>query len=91
MVCWNLRRATYGLEVDMTQILAKHETLSMAWHLITHVDYSIMIISLDLQAFTLSCEEDLDGLHLFDQGEMSERNGHGPSVSCVKWPLAQNW
>ena len=33
------------------------------------------------------CEVNLDGLRPFDQWELLDFNGHGPSVLCVKWPL----
>jgi hypothetical protein len=34
-----------------------------------------------------SCEANLDRLRLFHQWEYLKCNGHGLSVSCVKWPL----
>ena len=33
------------------------------------------------------CEVNLDGLRPFDQWELLDCNGHGPSVLCVKGPL----
>ena len=31
------------------------------------------------------CEVNLDGLRPFNQWELLDCNGHGPSVLCVKW------
>ena len=44
-VCWNLRH-TYLMEVDLMQILAKHETLFIVFHVGIHVIFSFIIISL---------------------------------------------
>ena len=37
------------------------------------------------------CEVNLEGLCTFDQWELLDCNGHGPSVLCVKWPLDGHW
>ena len=37
------------------------------------------------------CEVNLDGLHPFDQWELLDCIGHGPSVSGVKWPSDYDW
>ena len=47
MVCWNLCHA-YLLEVGLMQIPTNHDTLSIVCHVEIHVDFSFMIITLDL-------------------------------------------
>ena len=63
MVCQNLRHA-YLLEVGVMQITTYHETLSIVYHVETHVDFSSMIISLGPRPSPSSVN--LDGLDLFN-------------------------
>ena len=60
------------------QILSDHETLSKVSTVGIHINFLSMIMLLGLQTF--QCEVKLDGLNLFDQREILECFGHGPSV-----------
>ena len=62
-----------------------HETLLIVCHVRIHVDFSSMMISLGLYAFAFGVNWTWTSLRLFYQWEVLEWNGHGPSVSCVKW------
>ena len=42
--------------------------------------------SLGLKDFTFVCEVNLRGLRPFNQWELLDCNGNGPSVLCVMWP-----
>ena len=74
MVSRNLRQ-THLLEVSLTKIPGDHETLSIVRHVGPHVDFSPSCVY-----------SELDGLCPFDQWELLDCNGHGPSLLCVKWP-----
>ena len=63
------------------------ETLSIVCHVGIHVDFSSMIIASGPWAFTFKCVVNLESLHLFNQWEILECNGQGPTLWCVKWPL----
>ena len=85
MVSQNLCEA-HLLKAGLLKISGDHETLFIVCHVGLHVDFSSMKSSSGLQTFTFKCEMNLDGLHPFDQWELLDCNGHGPSVLCVKWP-----
>ena len=85
MVSWNSCQA-HLQETGLTQILGDHETLSIVCYVGLHVDFSSMKSSSGLQAFTFVCEVNFNGLRPFNQWELLDCNGHGPSALCVKWP-----
>ena len=90
MVYLKLRRA-YLLEVNLTQILADHETLFIVYNVRIYVDFSSIIITLCPYAFHPLVWSESDDLNFFDQWEILNCNGHGPLVSCMKWPLGSDW
>ena len=75
MVSQNFRQ----VEVGVTKLQGDHETLSIIFHVQLHVDFSYMQSSLGLCVFIFLCEVNLDGLRPFDQRELVDCNGHGPS------------
>ena len=54
-----------------------------SWRLYVHFVFTYSMVP---QAW---CEAKLDWLRLSHQWECLKCHGHGPSVSCVKWPLVQ--
>ena len=67
-----------------------HETWSTRCHVRIHPDdfTSILHSHTPLVPQKRSMKQrNLDRLRLFHQWECLKCNGHGPSVSCVKWPL----
>ena len=82
MVSQNLGQA-HLLKMGLAQIPGGHEPVSIIGR---HVDFASMMSSLGISAFTFICEVKLDGLRPFDQRELLDYSGHGPSTLCVKWP-----
>jgi hypothetical protein len=64
-----------------------HETWSIWWHVGIHVDFTSILLSLTPFIPRALCEVNSDRLRLFHQWECLKCTGHGPSISCVKWPL----
>ena len=56
-----------------------------------HVDFTFVLHSHTPLVPQAWCEANLDRLRLFNQWEWLKCNGHGHSISCVKWPLVPNF
>ena len=65
---------------------SNHETWSIWCHVEIHVDFTSILQSHTPLVPQAECEANLDQLCLFHQWECLKCNGHGLSVSCVKWP-----
>ena len=64
-----------------------HETWSIWCRVGIHIDSTSILHSYTLLVPQAQCGANLEQLHLFHQWECLKCNGHGLSVSCVKWPL----
>ena len=78
---------THHLEVGLTKSLGDHETLSIVRHVGLPVNFSSMKSFVGFRLSRSCVKRIWNGLHPFDQWELLNGNGHGPSVLCVKWPL----
>ena len=67
---------------------SNHEIRSIRRHVGIHVNFTFILQSHTPLVPQAQCEvANLDRLRLFHQWKCSKCNGHGLSVSCVKWPL----
>ena len=66
------------------QVTMKHDPFR--WHVGIHVDFTSILHSHTPLVPRALCEANLDRLRLIHQWECLKCNGHGLSVSCVKWP-----
>jgi hypothetical protein len=74
-----------GLEVAFENNLSDHETWSIWWRVGVHVHFTSVLHSYTPLVTQAECEADLHRLRLFHQWECLRFNGHGLSISCVKW------
>ena len=89
MVCWFCVRPASKRWV-FENSPSDQETWSIRYHLGIHVKYTSTLHSHTPLVPQVYCAMNLDRLlRLSHQWECLTCNGHGLSISCVKWPLAQ--
>ena len=77
----------YLQEVVFENSSSDHGTWSIRCHVGIHVDLTSILHSHTPLLPQAKCEvANLDRLRLFHHWKCSKCNGHGLSVSCVKWP-----
>jgi hypothetical protein len=78
--------SAYLREVVFENSPTDREIWSIRCYVGIHVDFTSILHSHTPLVPQAWCESNLDRLRIFHQWECLKCNGHGPSVSCVKWP-----
>ena len=76
----------YLQEVVFENNPSDHETWSIRYHVGIHVDFTSILHSQTPLVPQGQCEANWDWLRFFHQWKCLKCNGHGLSISCVKWP-----